>query len=104
MNTQPKDLDTNRNTPERSRQERNIEKGSRTQSEQDRRKRVENCQDKRVSSKIPANLSIPGCRAERSTVENSSLRAVDEHAPESELANDFIQGFLRDEEFLKDVG
>lgn len=32
------------------------------------------------------------------------MRAVDEHAPEGELADDFVEGLFGDEEFFKDVG
>lgn len=44
------------------------------------------------------------CGAEGVTVENAGLCAVDEHAPESQLANDFVQGPFRDEPFFEDVG
>lgn len=104
MNAQPKHLHANRDAPERSCQEGDIEERRRRQAEQHRRKGVEQREDERVSREIPADLPIPRCAAERRAVENARLRAVDEHTPESELADDFVEGPLADEPLLKDVG
>ncbi len=97
------DLDTNRHAPEIASQERDIEEGGAGHTEQDRRKRVEERKYKRVPSKIAADFAVPGRGAESLAIEDAGLRAVDQHAPEGQLADDFVQGALADEPFFKDV-
>ena len=43
------------------------------------------------------------CFLDGMAVENGGLHAVDEHAPECQLADDFVHGSLGDKEFFKGV-
>ena len=103
MDAKAKHFDTNGDTPEASRQQTDIEKRRGTKAKQDGCKGVKQRENKRVSREVPPNFGIPCRRSERRTIENARLGTVNEHAPESKLADDFVQGPLRDEPLLKDV-
>lgn len=97
------DLDADGDAPEVTGKQTDVEEGGGGEAKQDGCKRVEEREDKRVSREVAANLGVPHGRVERRAVEDASLGAVDEHTPESQLADDFVQRALRHEELLKAV-
>jgi hypothetical protein len=103
MNSQMEDLDTNRDAPKAACQQRDIEEGRRTQPEQQRRKRVKQRENEGVSSEVTPNPRIPVCVPKALAIENAGLRAVDKHAPERQLAHDFVQRLLANQELFKHV-
>lgn len=103
MNRQMEHLDANRDAPEAAGQEGDVEEGGAREAEQDRRERVEEREDERVAREVSADFGVPVCGAEGGAVEDAGLGAVDQHAPESELPDDFVQRAFRDEPFFEDV-
>lgn len=99
-----KHINPNNNPPKIRREQTNIEKCRGGQPEQDRRQRVEDEEAECVTRQISANVAIPRRAGEGITVEDGSLHADDEHAVQTQLAQDFIHGPLADEVFLCDVG
>ena len=104
MHRQAKHLDPNQHAPEVRRQQRDVEKGRRREPEQHRRQRVKGEEDERVADEIAGDGGVPGGVAKGVAVEDGRLRAVDEHGPETELADDFVQRASADEDFFGDVG
>ena len=104
MHAQPKELDPDQHGPEACRQERNVKKRRRRQPEQHRREAVKGKEDERVADEIAADVAVPPSPPQRSAVEDGGLGAVDEHGPEAELADDFVQGPAGDEHLLGHVG
>ena len=97
-------LDANDHTPEIARQQRDIKEGRRGEPEHDRSAGVEDEQAECISRQVTAHFPIvPNRLFVAGSVENARHSAVDEHAPEAELADDLVQGTLGDEEFLGDV-
>lgn len=103
MDVQAEDAHADDDAPEVAREQADVEEGGRREPEHERRQRVEEREAQRVADQIPADATVPDRDAERVAVEDARLRAVDQHAPEAELADDFVQGPLADEEFLGDV-
>ena len=103
MDPQMENLDSNRHAPEVAREKGDVEEGGGGHAEEHRRERVEDGEDKRVARQVPADPAVPVSRAERRAVEDGSLHAVDGHAPEGELADDFVQRALADEVLLEAV-
>lgn len=97
-------FDANDDAPEIPRQQTDVEEGRRGETEHDRRTGVENEQAQRVTGQITAHFAIipHGLRVALS-VENARHGAVDEHAPEAELAHDLVERTLADEELLGHV-
>nr|POE79911.1 uncharacterized protein CFP56_07977 [Quercus suber] len=60
--------------------------------------------DQRVSGQLAPDLSGPDIRRIITAVEDGALHADDDHAPERQLAKDFVDGPFADEEFFKHVG
>lgn len=104
MHVQAEDADADDHAPEIARQQADVEEGGRRQSEQQRHQRVEQRQAQRVPCQIAADAAGPGGGAERGAVEDAGLGAVDQRGPEAELADDFVQRPLGNEEFLGYVG
>lgn len=90
--------------PEVTRQQGDVEKGRGREAEQNGGEGVEERKDERVAGEIAADGGVPRCRAETRAVEDAGLGAVDEHAPEAELADDDVERVLADEELLEGVG
>lgn len=99
-----KDLDTDNDTPEVSREETDIEESSGSETEKKRGERVEYKQTEGIPSQVTAHISVPGSRLERGAVEDGGLDANDAHAPEANLAEDFVHRSLADKVFFRDVG
>lgn len=104
VNVQSEDLDANRHTPEASCEKGDVEKCSGAETEQDRCKGVEEGKDECVSGEVASNLGVPSRTAEGGAVEDTRLRTVDEHAPESKLANNLIQRPFGNQPLFKYVG
>ena len=100
MHMQVKHLDTDDHAPEIAREEGNVLERSGREAIQDGDERVEEEEDQRVASEIATDLAVPGRGVETMTVEDCGLDAVDDHGPEAELADDFVQWAAGDEPFL----
>ena len=106
MDTQPEDFDPNDHAPEIAREEGDIEEGRAREAEHERRPAVEDGEAEGVADHVAGDLAVGapvGDGVEAVAVEDARLRARDEHAPEAELADDFVQRAFRDEEFLGHV-
>lgn len=98
------DLDADDNAPEVARQQGNVEKGGRGQAEHDGGARVEEEQAERVARQVTPNLAVaPHRLLVARAVEDGRHDAVDDGAPEAELADDLVERTLADEELLGDV-
>lgn len=97
------DTQSNDHTPKVSSQQTNVEESRRRKTEDNRGERVEDEEDERVSDFVPDDLAIPSRLRERFAVKDRGLNAVDDGAPESELADHFVHGTLGDSEFFEDV-
>ena len=104
MNMQMEKFHTNDRAPEVACQKRDIEECSRGKTEQDRCTAVENQKTERVSGQVATQFTIvPDRGFVLRPVENAGHGAVDEHAPEAELAYHFVQWAFRDEELFSDI-
>jgi hypothetical protein len=103
MDVLTQNLSSDHDSPESARQQTDVEESSAAHAEDDGCKRVEDEQQQSVADNVSDDLSIPLCFLDRMAVEYGSLHAVDEHAPECELADDFVHGSLRDQELLECV-
>ena len=104
MHLQPEDFQPDQHAPEVGRQQRNVEERSRGKAEQDRRERVEHEEDERVANQIAGDGAIPRGVAKGVSIEDGGLWPIDEHRPETELADDFKERSPADEDFFGDVG
>lgn len=103
MDVIAEDLHSNGDSPEIVCQQADVEEGRASKPKHQWRKGIEQGKDQRVACKISTNFTVPRCCAERCPVENACLCSVDEHAPKSDLPNDFVQWTLRNEELLKHI-
>ena len=90
MHVQPEDADANNHAPEIAREQADVEEGGRREPEHERREGVEERETEGVAGQVAADAAIPGRGAEGGAVEDARLRAVDQGAPEAELADDFV--------------
>lgn len=101
MNMFMKDLDAYNHAPEIPRQQTDVEEGRRGETEHDGRAGVEDEQAEGIARQVTAHFAvIPHRLGVALPVEDARHGAVDEHAPEAELADDFVERALADEEFL----
>ena len=101
---QMKHLDSDRRAPKVPRQQGNVEEGRGRETEEDGGAAVEDEEQERVAGEVAADFAVvPDGIFILWSVENSRHGAVDEHAPEAELAYNFVQGSLGDEEFFRHV-
>lgn len=76
MDVQPEHLDPNHHAPEIPGQQADVEKGRGCDAEHERREGVEQWDTEGVADQVAARLAVPRGGAERITVENSGLGAV----------------------------
>ena len=103
MNAQVENFDTDAYTPEVPCQETDVEESSAGQPEHDRCQRVEQRKDQCVTGQVSANFTVPCSCSELVLVEDASLSAIPNHAPEAQLTDDFVKRPLGNEEFLDNV-
>ncbi len=103
MHPQPKHLDPDHHAPEVAREQADVEKGGRGEPEHEGREGVEEGEAEGVADEVTADGAGPGCSAEGGAVEDAGLGAVDEHAPETELADYLVQRPFTDQELLGHV-
>jgi len=101
---QAKNLDADDDAPEIAGEEGDVEESGGGETEHERGEGVEEGEGEGVADEVAGHVTIPGRGAERVAVEDGGLDAVDDHAPEAHLADDFVEGTFGDEEFLGDVG
>lgn len=94
------DLHPDSRSPEITGQQTNIEKGCAGEAEHEWRKRVEQGEHQCVASEVPPHFAVPGGRPEGAAIEDARLRAIDDHAPETKLANDLVKGTFGDQKFF----
>ncbi len=94
---------TDDHTPKVSRQKRDVLKSGAGKTVEDGNECVEDSQNERVADEIAADLPVPGSGVEGVAVEDGCLDAIDDHGPETELADDFVQWSATDEPLLVDV-
>lgn len=104
VDAQVEDLDANGDAPEVARQQGDVEEGGRGEAEEHGGERVEEEQHERVARQVAADVCVPHGGAEAVAVEDARLRAVDQHAPEAELAHHLVQRALRHQKLLAHVG
>lgn len=98
------DLDADDDAPEIAREQGDVEESGRREAEHDGRAGVEDEQAERVAGEVAADLGVvPDRLRVAGPVEDARHGAVDEHAPEAELAHDLVQRPLADEELLGHV-
>src|SRR4051812_21361663 len=100
MNGKAKHPQADNDTPEVARKKRNIEKRCAGQTVKNRNQCIKQGQDERIASEVSSHLGIPCRSPEAVPVKYASLSAIDDHAPETYLSNDFIQRPLAHKEFL----
>lgn len=99
-----KNLDPNDDAPEIAREQRNVEEGGGREPEHERGARVEDEQAERIARHVAADFAIvPRRLLVAGPVEDAAHGAVDKHAPEAQLADDFVQRSLAHQEFLRHV-
>ncbi|KAB8801894.1 hypothetical protein FH972_026715 [Carpinus fangiana] len=98
------DLNADDDAPEVGSQQANVEKGRACQAEHEGRQRVKERQDERVAGEVAADLGGPDGGAEGVTVKDGGDDTHDGRRPEGELADDLVEGPLRDQKLLKHVG
>lgn len=99
-----KDFNADNDAPEIPRQQTDVEKRRRREPEHDRSARVKDEQAERIPGQITPDFPIPPHRLRvTGSVEDARHGGVDEHAPEAELADDFVQRSLADQKLLGDV-
>ena len=103
MDMQSKDMNAHNNSPKIPRQQSNVEERRTRHSKDNRRQGVEYEQQKSVADEVPTDRTVPDRRVEGTAVEDPGLSAVDEHAPEGELADDFVHRPLRNQELFDDI-
>lgn len=96
-------LDTNNQTPEIHSQQRNVEEGRGRDTEQDGCESVEDKEDDGVTGDITADFSVPDSAFEWTAIKDGALHTVDQHTPETHLANDLVHGTFGDHVFFKQV-
>lgn len=101
MDVVAQNLGSDHDSPESARQQTDVEESSTAHAEDDGCQRIEDEQQQSVADNVSDDLSVPLCFLDRMAIEYGSLYAVDEHAPECELTDDFVHGSLRDQELLK---
>ena len=103
MHPEPEDSDPDNDAPEIARQQTDIKECGRGKAEHERGQGIEEREAEGIASQVPADGPVPGCRAERGAVEDAGLGAVDQHTPEAQLADDFVQRSLGHQELLRDI-
>lgn len=104
MDVVMEDLDTDDHAPEVHGKHGDIEECRRRQAEEKRSQAVEKGQAQCVPDKVAADLAVPVSVAEGVMVEDAGLGAVDDHAEEGHLAEDFVDGAGADKVFFCGVG
>lgn len=98
------DFDANDDAPEVARQQGDVEEGGRGEAEDEGRARIEDQEAERVAGHVAADFAVvPDGGSVAGAVEDAAHGAVDEHAPEAELADDFVERSLAHQEFLGHV-
>ncbi len=104
MDVQMEDLHPNNRSPEVAREKGDVEESSGCKTEHDRRTAVEDQEAERVPRKVAAHFTIvPDGGLVLWAVEDTGHGTVDEHAPEPQLPNNFIERPFRNQEFLGNV-
>ena len=98
------DLDADDDAPEVARQQADVEEGGRGEAEHERRARVEDEQAERVARQVAADFAVaPHGLPVARPVEDAAHGAVDDGAPEPQLAHDLVERPLAHEELLGHV-
>ena len=104
MNMFTEDFHPNNDPPEITRQQTDIEESRRSETEHDRRAGIEDEQTEGIPRQVPAHFAVvPDRLRVAGSIEDARHGAVDEHAPEAELAHDLVERALADEELLGHV-
>lgn len=103
VNCEVKDLDSHNDGPEIACQETNVEECCTGHAKYDWSKGVEDEQEESVADEVTSDSTVPGGVAKVTAVEDASLCAVDEHAPERQLTNDFVHRTLGDQKLFETI-
>lgn len=96
-------LNTNNQAPKVHRQQRNVEECRRRDTQQDGCEGVEDEKNNGVADDITTDLSVPNGTVEWAAVKDSALNTVNQHTPETHLANDLVHRTLGDHVLFKQV-
>ena len=99
-----KNLQPNNHTPEIHRQHGDIKERRRREPKEQRGKTIKKRKTQRIPREISAHGTIPDRAAERRTVEDPRLRAVDDQRVQRHLAEHFVHGPFADEVFFDGIG
>ena len=103
VDVQAEDAQADDDAPEVAGEQGDVEEGGAGEAVQDGYEGVEEREDERVAREVAADFAVPGRGAEARAVEDARLHAVDDHAPEAELADHFVEGLRGDEVLLGDI-
>lgn len=104
VHRQMEDAQTNDNTPEIARQERNVHEGGTGEAVEDGHQAVEEGEDQSVANHVAGDFAVPGRGFEGVPVENAGLGTVDKGCPEGQLPDDLVERTAGNEPFFVDVG
>lgn len=98
------DLDADDDAPEVAREQGDVEEGGRGEAEDEGGAGVEDEEAERVAGHVAADFAVvPDGRLVAVPVEDAAHGAVDDRAPEAQLAHDFVERSLAHQEFLRHV-
>ena len=104
MNMLVENLDADDDAPEIAREERDVEKGRGSESENHGRPGVEDHQTERVARQVASDFAVvPYGRLVAVSVEDTAHGSIDNHTPKPQLAHDFVERSLADQEFFRHV-
>lgn len=99
----PKDVDTNNDAPEITRQQANVKKRRGAHAQQKGREAVKDEQTQRVTHNIPNHGAIPHRLLKSVAIKDTRRRAADHHANNTHETQDLVRGPPRDIPLLKHV-
>lgn len=97
------DADADDDAPEVAGEQADVEEGGTGEAVEDGHERIEEHEDEGVADEVADDGTGPDGGAEAGAVEDAGLHAVDDHAPEAELADDFVERATADEPFFAHV-
>lgn len=98
------DLDADDDAPEVAREQGDVEEGGRGEPEDEGGAGVEDQEAEGVAGHVAADFAVvPDRRLVAVSIEDAAHGAVDDHAPEAQLAHDFVERSLAHQELLRHV-
>jgi len=103
MDLVAEDLSSNAHSPKVCGKKTNVQEHGTTHTKDQRAHAVKQRKRKSVSCQVSTHGAVPRGILERSSVKDSRLYAVDDHAEKTHHTNDLVQWSLGDEELFRDI-